>query len=402
MANLSPTIQRRKIEVLKFQSPRPLKAPKLHHMTHELPTNISYRLYITSPQFSFHLMISHPRLGISTPARTISLHSIASQWLGWFSGDGVWGNVAQWNATICFTKTICQHCSTYYILRYVMCFPVGWCCFRNVWYIQGVGSSKSTGSKLCYPVKCGWICINCHKVHRNKEAVLAQQCIESTGHKMVESPLMCNHCFGLGDDIHKIKASICPKALDFTSSDTTETPTEVPPPVLPMEKKVHAGMVETEASRIKQDMEAVQKEIKRLQILREMQVERERLASLLAKKRQATSHLSEWGKVITIDSTWYANTFFSRTYISPVLIGFPRPRCFGDFTTDWSWVWTLGSKRGPFTQSYVQFYWNTFAFASPFWCIFHLRRRWRNLRQPLLAIDSQSAFTKSKGWRPQH
>ena len=109
---------------------------------------------------------------------------------------------------------------------------------------------------------------------------------------MVESPLMCNHCFGLGDDIHKIKASICPKALDFTSSEkNTESPTEVPPPVLPMEKKVHAGMFETETSRIKQDMEAVQKEIKRLQILREMQVERERLASLLAKKRQATSHL---------------------------------------------------------------------------------------------------------------
>lgn len=197
-----------------------------------------------------------------------------------------------------------------------MCFPVGWCCFRNVWYIQGVGSSKSTGSKLCYPVKCGWICINCHKVHRNKEAVLAQECLKSTGHKMVESPLMCNHCFGLGDDMHKIKATICPKALDFTSSDM-ETPTEVPPPVLPMQEKVHAGMVETKTSRIKQDMEAVQMEIKRLQILREMQVERERLASLIAKKRQATSHLSEWGKVITIGSTWYANTFFSEhTYIS--------------------------------------------------------------------------------------
>ena len=140
-------------------------------------------------------------------------------------------------------------------------------------------------------------------MHRNKEAVLSQKCLESTDHKMVESPLMCNHCFVLGDDMGKFKASICPKALDFTSPEKTETLTEVPPPALPMEKKVHAGMVETETSRIKQDMEAVQKELKRLQILKEMQVERERLASLIAKKRQASSHLPEWGKVITSGTT---------------------------------------------------------------------------------------------------
>ena len=41
-------------------------------------------------------------------------------------------------------------------------------------------------------------------------------------------------------------------------------------------------------------MQAAQKEIKRLELLKKLQLERQQLANLMAQKRTATSFLSEW------------------------------------------------------------------------------------------------------------
>lgn len=158
----------------------------------------------------------------------------------------------------------------------------------TIFYILGTVSSKSTGSKLCYPVKCGWICTTCKFVHKSKDGILARPCIAET-HTCVQSPLMCNNCFTLADDMSTLKSTECRKVLDFSNVETTE----VAHPTPPTEEKVLPGKVET-SLKIKSEMEGALRELKRLRLLKEMKAERERLADLIAKRRKSTCDLSKW------------------------------------------------------------------------------------------------------------
>lgn len=159
---------------------------------------------------------------------------------------------------------------------------------------QGIGS-KSTGSKHtnCDPVKCGWICTTCKIAHRTKEAVLSHTCVENGGvHTMVQSPVMCNKCFCLSDDMAVLRSKCCPKALSF-ESPPEKTSVETGAPAIPTSKKVEKNEVSrNERNQVEAEMEATRKEIRRLQLLREMQLERQRLADLIAQKRAKVCFLS--------------------------------------------------------------------------------------------------------------
>lgn len=134
-------------------------------------------------------------------------------------------------------------------------------------------------------MKCGWICTTCKTAHRSKEGLVSKPCVGNGHHSIVESPLMCNKCFMLSDNMKALQSNLCPKALDFdTASERGEvlaSPTE--------EKKEKDGV----KGSIQYEMEATKKEIRRLQLLKEMQLERQRLADLIAKKRTKECYLSE-------------------------------------------------------------------------------------------------------------
>lgn len=184
----------------------------------------------------------------------------------------------------------------YYVLEIAFCVLFS----PTTFYTLGIGSSKSTGSKPCYPVKCGWICTTCKCVHKSKEGILAHPCLAET-HTCVQSPLMCNNCFTLADDMSTLKSQECRKVLDFTSLETPE----VAHPTPPTEEKVVPGKVDT-SSRVKSEIEGVTRELKRLRLLQELKAERERLADLISKRRKSIcSHLSKWETVKTQDQTTY-------------------------------------------------------------------------------------------------
>lgn len=156
-------------------------------------------------------------------------------------------------------------------------------------------SKGVTGSKrklTCNPVECGWLCKLCKKTDDDPGKILDEGCSKnSAGHVLVESPFVCTECFSLGANFASFNVTDpCPKKkLDF--SDASGTPTEEPPEV--RDKKVSLGAVDLNHTRkIRQEMEAAQKEIDNLRLLKRIRDERQQLADLLAKKRKSESFLA--------------------------------------------------------------------------------------------------------------
>ena len=105
---------------------------------------------------------------------------------------------------------------------------------------------------------------------------------------------MCKECFALGDTVAGMKANSCPKALCFDEIPMESNKIgEVPQSV---EKKVDKswllGVDLKQRAQVKADMNAAERELNRLQLLKRIQQERQALSELLAKKRGSTSYLS--------------------------------------------------------------------------------------------------------------
>lgn len=130
-------------------------------------------------------------------------------------------------------------------------------------------------------------------------------CTNSAGHVLVESPLVCTACFALGENVASFNdMEECPKKkLDF--SDASKTPEEEPPEV--SDKRVSLGAVDmNQVRKLREDMEAAQREMSHLQILKKIRDERHQLADLLAKKRKTESFLAS--KHIMHEYNTYATT----------------------------------------------------------------------------------------------
>ncbi len=134
---------------------------------------------------------------------------------------------------------------------------------------------------------------------------------------------MCNKCYCLSDDMKTLKSNQCPKALDFdTASERGEVLAS------PIEEKKEKDSVKAS---VLYEMEAAKKEIRRLQILKEMQLERQRLADLIAKKRTSECYLSEpfflgvpyHNKHITLNMTQPASIPFDFSIFFLLYIRFP-------------------------------------------------------------------------------
>lgn len=153
-----------------------------------------------------------------------------------------------------------------------------------------------SGPKTCNPVKCGWICELCKHVDSKKESVLSKPCVHSNGHKLVESPMMCNKCFALAGDADSLKSLQCPRALDFNE-----------PPKKGLDKgepKEDKSWITTRTDwekkeKVTRQIDAARRELQRLQLMKQLQLEREHMADLIAKKRQNTSFLSQHTYMLT-------------------------------------------------------------------------------------------------------
>ncbi|CAK9107354.1 unnamed protein product [Durusdinium trenchii] len=130
------------------------------------------------------------------------------------------------------------------------------------------------------PVKCGWICTTCKTAHRFKEKVMETPCFdEEKGHALVESPLMCNRCFTLSDSVRALSTKLCP-SLHCEDDLVEKTVPQVVPkrPVPPVPK--------FEAKQVQENIQAAEKEMRRLKLLQMVHWERQRLAELVAKKNK--------------------------------------------------------------------------------------------------------------------
>ena len=130
--------------------------------------------------------------------------------------------------------------------------------------------------------------------------MLSRKCPRAEGHVLVESPVVCKMCYQLGYDMASFKKGPCPKALTF--DDEPGKSKEVPPEVSetkpkPSEEKPDKRWVTSvdfeRKQRVEAEMEAAAREIKRLELMKKIQLERQQLANLVAQKSKNTSSLSE-------------------------------------------------------------------------------------------------------------
>lgn len=91
---------------------------------------------------------------------------------------------------------------------------------------------------------------------------------------------MCQFCHELSDTVESLENTPCPKRLDFNEeSGKVEQRGKTPLPVVKPPSQ--------HASEAIFEMEKANKEIKRLQVLKAMAVERERLAELIARRNRS-------------------------------------------------------------------------------------------------------------------
>lgn len=102
---------------------------------------------------------------------------------------------------------------------------------------------------------------------------------EEKGHALVESPLMCNRCFTLSDSVRALSTKLCP-SLHCEDDLVEKTVPQVVPkrPVPPVPK--------FEAKQVQENIQAAEKEMRRLKLLQMVHWERQRLAELVAKKNK--------------------------------------------------------------------------------------------------------------------
>ena len=90
---------------------------------------------------------------------------------------------------------------------------------------------------------------------------------------------MCKFCHQLSDTVESLENTPCPKRLEFTEESGKTEKCETPLPVTKTPSQI--------ASNVISEMEKANKELKRLQLLKAMAEERDRLAALIARKNKS-------------------------------------------------------------------------------------------------------------------
>ena len=162
-------------------------------------------------------------------------------------------------------------------------------------------STGETGEKQpCHKVvKCGFFCVKCKARHSKSKVLCFASCVdEKTNHVLVESSHVCIQCFALGHG-SELEGSPCPAAAataekpDIPEKEAKVTAKETVQPVMPVvgDSKTKSDDPKGSPERkrmIVDELKMVENEIKRLQLLKTLQVERERLAEMIAMKHKVS------------------------------------------------------------------------------------------------------------------
>lgn len=148
---------------------------------------------------------------------------------------------------------------------------------------QGMRSPVSSVKETCHDaVKYTWFCVLCKAFSRNYKVITFAKCVDdATKHRLVESAVFCKRCHELGDDLDLMKRSPCPKPLTFEGEKDVAKQHDKSLPV----SKPAADM--EKATTLRSQIEKAEKEMKRLEILKVMAEERQRLAELMAQKTKS-------------------------------------------------------------------------------------------------------------------
>lgn len=129
--------------------------------------------------------------------------------------------------------------------------------------------------------------MRCHAYHRNPKVLSLAYCKgNDTKHVLVECQAMCRVCKEKGH-MKDLVSSPCPKVLNFEIQDVVNS-----------EKKDDKSSASPKmmddlgkATSLHVELEKATKELKRLQVLRNLEVERKRLADLMARRSAISSFL---------------------------------------------------------------------------------------------------------------
>ena len=149
-------------------------------------------------------------------------------------------------------------------------------------------------------VKCGWICTACKRSDRHRFKLEEVPCsVLPAGHAFLEKALMCQKCDCLADDFKAFKEEECseatvrkleyatPKALARTESVDSLT-LSTPTPAGPKGGDVSGR---DEKARILLKLQVEEATMRRLKLLRELEIERQRFSELLLSKH-GSSHFA--------------------------------------------------------------------------------------------------------------
>ena len=161
-----------------------------------------------------------------------------------------------------------------------------------------VGSPLSTAKHSPHvPLKCGYICKDCRLSHIHVDHLLGKPCAVNThgGHRIVKKAVQCQNCRALGDCTNEFLKETClgksVKSLEAVC-ERAVTPEPPAPPSIASEDEVPEREVPA-ASELDIDKEAEmvealllesQAKLRKLQLLKELEIERVKLQELLARK----------------------------------------------------------------------------------------------------------------------
>ena len=121
-------------------------------------------------------------------------------------------------------------------------------------------------------MKCGYICKYCLRSHIHENALKYSQCpaTKDKTHCLIKKAFRCGNCLCLSDCAETFSKEACPGPIRRPESESEGTP----PPKDPSPEEANAYL----------DLRMAELELNRLKLMKELQVEREKMQSLMLQK----------------------------------------------------------------------------------------------------------------------
>ena len=126
-------------------------------------------------------------------------------------------------------------------------------------------------------MKCGYICKFCLRSHIHENRIKGSQCpaTKDKTHCLLKKAFRCGNCHCLSDCAETFSKEVCPGRISNPGSESGGTP----PPKDPSPQEASAYL----------DLRMAELELSRLKLMKELQVEREKMQSLMLQKSKVVN-----------------------------------------------------------------------------------------------------------------